>query len=83
MSGALISDALGREIDRNDDGHLGGAYIVTVSGTRATPGGLPLARIREQRAAVPAAIDALLARGELAGSGRGLHARREGHRLKS
>jgi hypothetical protein len=47
VNGALISDALGREIDGNDDGQPGGAYIVTVSGTRVTPGGLPLARTRE------------------------------------
>ncbi len=66
VNGALISDALGREIDGNDDGQPGGDYIATVSGTRVTPGGLPLARTREQPAPVTAAIDALLARGELA-----------------
>ncbi len=82
VSGSLLTDTLGREIDGNDDGQPGGDYIATISGTRVTAGGLPLvrteeggrrteenrlARTWEQAATVPAAIDALLARGELTG----------------
>jgi len=77
VNGALISDALGRAIDGNDDGQPGGNYIATVSGTRVTPGGLPLARTQEQPATVPSAIDALLARGEITGLTRSLRTRRE------
>jgi hypothetical protein len=78
VNGALISDALGREIDGNDDGQPGGDYIAIVSGTRVTPDGLPLARTREQPATVSPAIDTLFARGELAGLKHALRSRRWG-----
>ena len=58
VNAALVTDALGRPIDGNDDGQPGGDYIATISGSRVTAGGLPLARTREQPADVPAAIDA-------------------------
>ena len=56
-----------RPIDGNDDGQPGGDYIATISGTRVTIGGLPLARTYAEPTTVPDAIDALLARGELTG----------------
>jgi hypothetical protein len=62
---ALVTDVQGRPIDGNDDGQAGGDYIATLSGSRVTVGGLPLARKQTHPAVVPAAIDALLARGEL------------------
>ncbi|MFI5460676.1 MAG: Ig-like domain-containing protein, partial [Isosphaerales bacterium] len=74
VNAALLTDALGREIDGKDDGQAGGDYIATINGSRVTPGGLPLARTRERPAAVPAAIDALLAHGELTGLTRSPHA---------
>jgi hypothetical protein len=77
--GALVTDTLGREIDGNDDGQPGGDYIAIISGSRVTPGGLPLARTRQQSATIPAAIDALLARGELAEMTRAVRARRQRH----
>ena len=45
INGTFITDTLGREIDGNDDGHPGGDYIVTISGSRVSAGGLPSARI--------------------------------------
>ena len=53
VKAALVTDTLGREIDGNDDGQPGGDYIATISGSRVTVGGLPLARTREQPATVP------------------------------
>ncbi len=73
-----MTDTLGREIDGNNDGQPGGDYIATVSGSRVTTGGLPLARTRDQPASVQTAIDALLAHGELAGLTRSPRARSEG-----
>jgi len=75
VKAALVTDTLGRQIDGNDDGKAGGDYIATINGSRVTPGGLPLTRTREQPATVPAAIDALLARGELAVLKHTFHAR--------
>ena len=77
VNGRLVTDTLGRQIDGNDDGQPGGDYIATISGSRVTVGGLPLARTMEQPANVPAAIDALLARGELTGLTRLPRARSE------
>ena len=79
VNGALVTDTLGREIDGNDDGQPGSDYIATISGSRVTAGGIPLARTREQPATVADAIDALLARGELTGLRHTLGAAREGH----
>jgi hypothetical protein len=62
-----LTDILGREIDGNEDGQPGGDYIATISGTRVTTGGLPLARTRRQTASIADVVDHLLARGELAG----------------
>jgi hypothetical protein len=67
VNGSLVTDPLGREIDGNDDGQPGGDYIATISGTRVTAGGLPLARIRQQSASVADVIDYLLTRGRLTG----------------
>ena len=67
INAALVADALGRPIDGNDDGQPGGDDIATITGSRVRAGGLALVRTREQPADVPAAIDALLARGELTG----------------
>ena len=65
VNGSLVTDALGRPIDGNDDGQPGGDFIATISGSRATPGAAaPQARTQKQPANVPAAIDALLIRGE-------------------
>ena len=50
VNGALVTDTLGREIDGDDDGQAGGDYIATISGSRVTAGGLPLARTRRQPA---------------------------------
>jgi hypothetical protein len=66
VSGSLVTDTLGREIDGNDDGQPGGDFIATIRGSGVTDGGLPLAQTQKQPATVPAVIDALLARGELA-----------------
>ena len=65
VNAMLITDAMGRDLDGNDDGQPGGDYIATLSGGRVSVGGLPSARTGERPATVPAAIDALLARGEL------------------
>ena len=65
VNGTLVTDSIGREIDGNNDGQPGGNYIATINGSRKTAGGLPLARVREQPATVPDAIDVLLNRGEL------------------
>ena len=78
VNGTLITDTLGREIDGADDGVAGSDYVATISGTRATPGGLPMARTLEQVANVRDAVDTLLDRGELAGIARSPRARREG-----
>ena len=67
VDAALVTDTLGREIDGNDDGQPGGDFIATISGSRVTVGGLPLARTRPQASGVSAAIDALLVRVELTG----------------
>ena len=67
-----MTDTLGREIDGADNGQPGSDYIATISGTRVTPGGLPLARTGLQPATVADVVDHLLARGELIG----LHAAR-------
>ncbi len=67
VSGALLTDSSGREIDGSGDGQAGSDYIATISGVRVTAGGLPLARSHTASALVPAAIDALLARVELTG----------------
>ena len=64
--GSVLTDMMGRQVDGNGDGQQGGSYIATIRGSQVTKGGLPLARPRERTAMVPAAIDALLARGELA-----------------
>ncbi len=74
VNGKLLTDAQGREIDGNDDGQPGGDYIATVSGSRVTAGGLPRARTSKRSTAVSGAIDALLARGELAEVTRSLRA---------
>ncbi len=79
VNGALLIDTLGREIDGADDGQPGGDYIATISGSRVTVGGLPLARTGEQPATISAAIDALLARGDLTGLTRSPRARRDAH----
>ena len=39
---SVLTDALGRQVDGNDDGQAGGNYIATFSGSRATTGGIPL-----------------------------------------
>ncbi len=65
VNAALVTDALGRPIDGNDDGQPGGDFIATISGRRVSAGGVPLARTQEQNA-IPTAIDALLAEGDLA-----------------
>ena len=70
VNAAIVTDTLGRPIDGNDDGQPGGDYIATLSRSGVTLGGLPFARTPVPSAAVPAAIDALLARGELTGSRR-------------
>jgi hypothetical protein len=76
IDGTLITDTLGREIDGNDDGVAGGDYIATISGSRVTPGGLPLARPKIQPVTVRDAIDDLLARGELTGLPRSMRTQR-------
>jgi hypothetical protein len=76
VNGSVVTDALGRPIDGDDDGQPGSHYIATLTGARVTLGGLPLARAREQ-STVSTAIDALLARGELNGLHRSPRARRE------
>ncbi len=55
-----------RPIDGNDDRQPGGDYIATISGSRVTIGGLPLARTCAEPTTVPDEIDALPARGALA-----------------
>ncbi len=75
VDAALVTDMLGRPIDGNDDGQPGGDSIATISKSRVTAGGLPLARTQARLAAVPAAIDALLARDELAVVRRTFHRR--------
>ena len=62
VNGALLTDTLGREIDGNGDGQPGGDYIVTISGTRLTTGGLPLARTPRQTPSIADVVDHLLAR---------------------
>ena len=78
VKAALVTDTLGRQIDGNDNGQAGGNYIATISGSRVTVGGLPLARTQSRPASVEDTIDAVLARSGLAELTRSLHARREG-----
>jgi hypothetical protein len=63
--GVWVNTSGGREIDGDDDGQPGGDYIATISGTRLTTGGLPLAHTRRQTASIADVVDHLLARGEL------------------
>jgi RHS repeat-associated protein len=70
VNGSFLTDTLGREIDGNDDGQPGGDYIATISGSRATAGGVSLVRTQQQPSTVADVIDHLLARGELTRSGR-------------
>jgi Right handed beta helix region len=65
VNGSLLTDTLGREVDGNDNGQPGGDFIATVTGSRLTSGGIPLARVRRQLTAADV-IDRLLARGDLA-----------------
>ena len=60
VRGALVTDALGRPIDGNDDGQAGGDYIATIKGGRATAGGgVPLARTRTESDAASMASHAI------------------------
>jgi hypothetical protein len=47
VNGTLLTDALGRPIDGNDDRQAGGDFIVTISGGRVTAGG-PLERTEDE-----------------------------------
>jgi hypothetical protein len=67
VSGELLTDTYGRQIDGNDDGQPGGDYIATISRGRATVGGVPLSRSSATPALVAAAVDAVFARGEQKG----------------
>ena len=67
VNGLLITDMLGREIDGADNGQAGSDFIATLTGNRVTVGGVPAVRISGQPAIAGSAVDALLARGELAG----------------
>jgi hypothetical protein len=67
INATLVTDALGRPIDGNDDGQPGGNYVATFSRGGVTIGGVAAVRTGNQPATIPAAIDAVLARGELAG----------------
>ncbi len=78
VNGTLILDTLGRGIDGAANGQPGSDYIATMSGTRVTAGGLPLARTQSRPASVEDTIDAVLARSGLAQMTRSLHARRDG-----
>jgi RHS repeat-associated protein len=80
VNGALVMDMQGREIDGADDGQPGSDYIATITGARATAGGVPLVRSQRQPATVADMIDHLLAHGELAGLRHSHRAWREGHR---
>ncbi len=70
VNASLVTDTLGREIDGNGDGQAGGNYIATLTGSRVTAGGVPLARTGGQPAIVHFAVDALLARDALSGISR-------------
>jgi hypothetical protein len=70
VNGSLVTDTLGREIDGKDDGQPGGDFIATISGNRATAGGIPLVGTLPQPSTVPDAIDHVLARGKLTGTAR-------------
>jgi hypothetical protein len=63
---ADLTDALGRPLGGSDAGQPGGDYSVTFSRSGLTTDALSLARALTSSTAVPVAIDALLARGELA-----------------
>jgi hypothetical protein len=83
VNAALVTDALDRPIDGNAEGQAGGNYVATFGRGGVTVGGLAAVRTREQPAAVPAVIDALLARGELSGSRHSVQIRRlEGIRTR-
>ncbi len=56
---------MGRPIDGSDDGQPGGDYVATISVSRATDCGIPLARTERHPARVADVVDHLLARGEL------------------
>jgi hypothetical protein len=77
ITAADLTDALGRGLDGDDDGQPGGNYIAAINRSGVTVGGLPLVPALDRSAAVPATIDALLARGELSDFARTLRARRE------
>jgi hypothetical protein len=65
VNGAIITDAISRGIDGADNGKAGSDYIATISGSRVTGGGIPLARIGRQPV-VAVAVDHLLTHRELA-----------------
>ncbi|MFI5460129.1 MAG: RHS repeat-associated core domain-containing protein [Isosphaerales bacterium] len=77
VKAALVTDTLGRPIDGNDDGQPGGDFVATISGTRVTAGGLPLARTQRRPASIADMVDHLLARGELGELNRSIRAQRE------
>ena len=73
-----LTDALGREIDGNDDGQAGGDYIATVKGTQGNSGGIPVrARTQAEPVSSSTIIDTLLAHGDFAEITRSLRTRRE------
>jgi hypothetical protein len=67
---ADLTDALGRPLGGTDDGQPSGDYTVTFGRTGVAADALSLAQTPAPSSAVPTAIDALLARGELAGARR-------------
>ena len=73
---ADLTDTLGRALDGNDDGQPGGNYVATFKRSGVTVDGSPLVRTAARSTAVRAAIDDLLARGELAQLTRSLRADR-------
>jgi hypothetical protein len=75
--GALVTDALGRAIDGTDDSQPGSNYVATFSRSGVTTGGPTAVQTNGPAASTVAAVDALIARDELAELTGSHRARRE------
>ena len=65
--GTLLTDTLGRQIDGANDGVAGSDYIATITGSKVTTGGIPLARVQPTPRDIASAVDQLLAPGDFDG----------------
>ncbi len=67
VSGTLLTDTLGRQIDGANDGVAGSEYIAAVTGSKVTTGGIALVRVQPTARDIASAVDQLLARSDFDG----------------